>query len=595
MVKRMSFGSMILAALLCATMVWAVPLSLTDAQRLMGEGRLAEAMAACEAVINAQPGNLDALRLAAQIARLQKNLEKSSSFLCLATERGGDASDYLQLALTYRDQFQLDKTLATYEQAAQRFPSEQVYRAWTRTLLDFRLYAEAQARLEDALFLFPKDPVLLEARAALAASFEKDDEAVRWIRASWDAGADKLAWTQDPVFSEARLRAPYTALLSGGFLLQDAEKLAAPALADRLRLLSAIMEVRWAPGVSALLLATDDAEVFRLGLMDLGLAGKKAVPFFAGLLSNQDPGLRRQVLIEMRSLAWPEFVPALAAYLLAEGAPGNHDFAEVLLVQLQVGQRADAEAAALLEAIPKENTYRFLALYTLADIYQKLGQAGKAEKALQEAEAGRPAAKAPEGASESQAGLEAYWDCMERKDIREVVRLIEHHNYVERIDARVFGLPQNDFDDRQNLSIAERLFLRAWAKKQGYDWPTEGVMQYPREIRHTLRDIYKKTGMVPNCSGQLVNPATEPEVLQKDGSELKLFEDTGGDNEVNIVVNPYAQQYVVATSNAYSSTQNETYRSSNYGKSWTHGAVTQGSGACDPVSYYNRNGTLYHS
>lgn len=581
-------------------LVWSVLVSATqpslgEAQRLFRDGRLAEAATACEAVLNADPANLDALRLGAQIAALRKDYEKAAAYLCKAVDGGGDAKDCLDLAGCYRDQFQLDKALAAYETAALRFPTDHVYEAWTRALLDFRLFAEAKGRLDDALRLFPKDAALMQDRAVLALSLGRDAEAVRWIKASWDAGADKLAWTRDPAFADARLRGPYSALLGGAVLLEGAGKLEDPEKADRMRLLSTVMDPASAPAVARIVADSQDAEVRRLGLVDLGLAGKVATVQFADLLASPDPGLRRQVLYQIRALGWPEFVPLLAAYLPGEMAPGNHDFAEVLLVQLQVGQRTDKEAAALLEAIPAGNTYRYLALYSLSDIWQKSGQPEKAAEALEEAEAGHPSAKAPEGSAGGQAGLEAYWECAQRKDIEEILEILDHHAYVERIDARVYGLPKDDFDDRQNLSISERLFLRQWAKKQGYDWRTDGVLQYPREIRHTLEDIYRKTGMKPDCSGLLAAAGPEPEVMQKDGSELKLYEDTGVDNEVNIVVNPYNQQYVVATSNAYSSTSNETYRSSNYGKSWTHGAVTQGSGACDPVSYYNRSGILYHS
>ncbi len=197
--------------------------------------------------------------------------------------------------------------------------------------------------------------------------------------------------------------------------------------------------------------------------------------------------------------------------------------------------------------------------------------------------------------SVAESGLEAYWECMERQDIREVLDLLEAHRTVRRIDARLYGLPRDDFDDAQNLTVAERLFLRSWAKEQGMEWPTEGFIQYPREIRHTLREIYRNTGMLPDCSGRLNDAlGCDTASLLVREVEKKLYNDSGGDNEVNIVVNPYAQQYLLATSNAYSSSANETYYSSDWGKTWSHGA-TLGSSSCDPVSFYNSQQTLYHS
>jgi tetratricopeptide (TPR) repeat protein len=535
---------------------------------------------------------LDLLRLAAAIEAQRGDLQAASDYRCQATERGGAEGDYLDLARTYQSLFQLERTLTTYERAAQVFPTETVYREWVETLLAYRLYEEAALRLDEALRRFPQSPGILESRAALAAAQGRDADAVRWIRDSWSAGADRIAWTRNSKLSEVAHAAPYSALLDGEGLLRDISELDIPTQVTRLKLLSTVMAQKWGPALARLLASSEDTEVRRMALDDLGRLGPASAPFFAEVLTSRDPGLKRLALYEMRRLGFPEFVPVVAAYVPTEAAPGNRDFAETLMVLLQVGKRVDADAAASLAAIPATNTYRYLALYRLADIEQALGHGEKATVARAAAQGAVPPVRNLES---SPTGLEAYWDCMQRLDIEEMLALLDHHRYVERVDGRLYGLPENDFDDVQNLTVAERLFLRSWAKKQGLEWPTEGQLQYPREIRHTLRQIQRDTGMVPDCSGILVNPQTDPrmETLQKDGNELKIFEDTGADNEVNIVVNPYAQQYIVSTSNAYSSSANESYRSSDWGNTWTHGAVL-GSGACDPVSYYNRNQVLYH-
>jgi len=594
--RRMGIVLGWIAGMVFASASWAAMPSVAEVQRLLREGRAAEASTMAAGLLAADPGNLELLRLAAEAARTQNDGRGAAAFLCQATEHGGTAEDFLALAGIYRGLFDLDHTLSTYETAAGRFPTPEVYRAWSRALLDFRLTAEARRCLDGALAKFPADVVLPQIRAALAHEEDHHAEAVQWIRTSWANGADHLAWTRDPVFHSSRTLPPYTSLLSATEVLSGTRALEPADVVDRLRLLAPVMDPASAPAVVGLLTASRDTEVWREGLADLMLLKTAAAPQFRALLSAYEPGLRRETLFALRELSLPEFVPLLAEYLPSEMAPGNHDFAEVLLVQLQAGNRLDSGAAALFEALPATNAYRFLALYRLADIYRSLGQAERATKALEAAEAGRPVVQPPAG-SQTQPDLEAFWECKQRLDIEEVLPLLERHRYLARIDARVYGLPENDFDDQQNLSIAERLFLRSWARRQGLAWPTEGMMQYPREIRHTLERIYSDTKMVPDCSGFLVKPEDEPvsRILQKDGNELKLFEDTGGDNEVNIAVNPYAQQYVIATSNGYSSTQNETYRSSNYGKTWTHGALGQGSSACDPVSFYNRNQTLYHS
>ena len=56
--------------------------------------------------------------------------------------------------------------------------------------------------------------------------------------------------------------------------------------------------------------------------------------------------------------------------------------------------------------------------------------------------------------------FEAYAECMERNDLEAIKDLLWVHRNVERIDASIYGLPKDDFDDRSNLTISERLWIR---------------------------------------------------------------------------------------------------------------------------------------
>ena len=214
-----------IVGMVIASAVWAVGPSVSEVQRLLREGRSADAVAMARGLLVADPGNLELLRLASDAALGQKDGQAAAAFLCQATEHGGTAADFLALASLYRNLFDLEHTLSTYEAAAGRFPTAEVYRAWCRALLDYRLNDEARGRLDEALTKFPADPILQQTRAAVAHEQDQHTEAVRWIRASWASGADHLAWTRDPVFNASRMSLPYTALLSAPEILSGTRAL----------------------------------------------------------------------------------------------------------------------------------------------------------------------------------------------------------------------------------------------------------------------------------------------------------------------------------------------------------------------------------
>jgi hypothetical protein len=188
---------------------------------------------------------------------------------------------------------------------------------------------------------------------------------------------------------------------------------------------------------------------------------------------------------------------------------------------------------------------------------------------------------------------------MERLDLQEIRALLDEHNYVAPIDARVYGLPKDDFDDQSALSIAERVFLRSWLPEQGWKLDTSGTTQYPHEAGLLLRNYLRQQGKLIDCSGFLADSsAVDVESLQRDGADVRTFQDTSVDNECHVVVKPGSPGVLVASSNPYTSSSDEIYRSSNWGKSWTHSSIPNPSGAsgsCDPVSGWDSYGNAWHT
>lgn len=371
-------------------------------------------------------------------------------------------------------------------------------------------------------------------------------------------------------------------------------------------------ETREADRVAALVDATeaeDRAETARLALFelrDLGPAGDAGV---LELLASSSPRIRRAALLEIhqRHLAERQdpgsdvavFLPALRDAAIADAEPGNADLAAVLVARIEATALDDADAIARLERVDEENRFRSLALLALAERHARSGRHDAAENAR--LAAARHEAKVEPAADASRA---AYWECRDRADLREMRALLSYHEQIERVDARLYGLPENDFDDQKNLTIPERLYLRAWSSAGGADWPTEGQIQYPREIRHLLRKHLAAEGKIVDCSGLLAEvPAAPAKILAEDGTEVKAQEDTGLDNEVNVAVNPYDPRFLIATSNDYGGgSGNDLYRSSDRGSTWIGGDVSIADNCCDPVTYYNRtdvDGTptdvAYHS
>ncbi len=202
--------------------------------------------------------------------------------------------------------------------------------------------------------------------------------------------------------------------------------------------------------------------------------------------------------------------------------------------------------------------------------------------------------------------FEAYAECMERNDLDAIKDLLWVHQNVERIDASIYGLPADDFDDRSQLTVNERLWIRAEKASAGIQLATSGPVQYPHHLRTALDRMYRLTGERPDCSTILDGvelPADPGENLDSGWStDLNLTPSDSADRgEVDVVIDfaDPSRVMVSAVSAGGSASSNFISHTEDWGQSWTNTAVGNNSGStweCDPVSYYQRcTGNAYHS
>lgn len=204
--------------------------------------------------------------------------------------------------------------------------------------------------------------------------------------------------------------------------------------------------------------------------------------------------------------------------------------------------------------------------------------------------------------------LEAYAQCQERHDLDAVRELIWYHHNVERVDASVWGLPKDDFDDRQPLTIQERLDHRAARELAGAPMATHGPVQYPHHLRHSLDRYNEAEGIRPDCSAILaaagVTPPEPDDLSAGWASDLNVTStDTNKRGEVHVAVDPGSPNRLLVTSvpSGGSPEYVSSYKafSTDYGQTWSRGGVGNNAGStweCDPVSYYQRStGWAYHA
>ncbi|RLE33282.1 MAG: hypothetical protein DRJ61_07595 [Acidobacteria bacterium] len=209
--------------------------------------------------------------------------------------------------------------------------------------------------------------------------------------------------------------------------------------------------------------------------------------------------------------------------------------------------------------------------------------------------------------------LEEYAACMERHDLDAIKELVWVHNNVERIDATIYGLPKDDFDDKSALTISERLQYRA-SRAERFErlneevpMATSGPLQYPHHLRPALDVNYERTGERMDCTVILaesgVTPPDNRDIGSGWASDLNITTaDSADRGEVDLVVDYANPGRVLASScpSGYGGEySNHIGATSDWGQTWTSSQVGNNSGStweCDPVSYYQSStGNVYHS
>jgi hypothetical protein len=209
--------------------------------------------------------------------------------------------------------------------------------------------------------------------------------------------------------------------------------------------------------------------------------------------------------------------------------------------------------------------------------------------------------------------LEDYAACMERNDLEAIKELLWVHANVERIDATVYGLPRDDFDDQSLLTIAERLEYRAGRAarletlENDVPMAISGPLQYPHHLRPALDHFYETSGERVDCSEILGRSGATPPAGRDLGSGWATdFNITQPDHEdrgeVDLVIDHASPGRVMASScpsGGGGESSNHIGATSDWGQTWTDSKVGNNAGSsweCDPVSYYQSStGNVYHS
>jgi hypothetical protein len=203
--------------------------------------------------------------------------------------------------------------------------------------------------------------------------------------------------------------------------------------------------------------------------------------------------------------------------------------------------------------------------------------------------------------------LERYWECRERHDLDVIRDLLWVHHSVERIDASIYGLPMDDFDDRSLLTIQERLDYRAAKAAMDEEMAVTGPIQYPHFLRQALDAHYLRTGDRPDCSAILAEAGLGESQIEEIGpgwpTDLNLTAgDTASRGEVHVAVDADDPSRIIATAVPSGiGTESSSFAAvtSDWGQTWHLGQVGNNGGTvweCDPASYYQRStGMAYHA
>ena len=167
--------------------------------------------------------------------------------------------------------------------------------------------------------------------------------------------------------------------------------------------------------------------------------------------------------------------------------------------------------------------------------------------------------------------------CLETIDARlarertELQAILARHHSGERVDGRLYGLPQNDFDDGTNLTIRQRLEFRRM--NPNLDYPTSGRVQYPRWA-FTLMNRLDRQGAVSCASPAQPQEQTgtgfAPTAAPIIGPNINVSNDpTEPLSEQFLAIDPTNASFMVGASNIDLGARGQMmYFSSDAGSTW---------------------------
>jgi len=181
----------------------------------------------------------------------------------------------------------------------------------------------------------------------------------------------------------------------------------------------------------------------------------------------------------------------------------------------------------------------------------------------------------------------------------ELDRLLSAHHSGARVDARAYGLPQDDLDDATNLTIRQRREFRAMAPD--IDYPSSGALQYPRWAFELMSRIDGER--IAGCGkggDQSAVPSGGAEGVMSAPSvtvhpDLDASNDTIPESETYLAIDPHHPQYMVGASNIDLNGRGQmTYHSADYGSTWGKTElIPTRTNHSDPWAGFDSAGTVY--
>jgi len=157
----------------------------------------------------------------------------------------------------------------------------------------------------------------------------------------------------------------------------------------------------------------------------------------------------------------------------------------------------------------------------------------------------------------------------------EIQSILEYHHTVHRLDGRLYGLPENDFDDATNISLKQRRWFRATYPETS----ASGDYQYPRYAYDLVRRQDLEAGRAFAATietlavleaGLLPMGTDETAALSSliVGTNLNTSNDNLSESESFLAIDPTNQRYMVGSANNNNGSAQYQYRSTDWGATW---------------------------